>query len=405
MHNKFSHLLAFARHISSGLFFKEYDGDFHHFYNKALPTLCFSDLVNMSENNIVNIPDVFGPKIPISPAPSNFSTYTCRPASNPDFSKSNNDLEEFHMEAKALQMNDQLKLEAGSEDQDPHRKIPAILITPPPSPPQIILTAPPNSLNSPILKPKDKPMCRLAIYDPLTAHTLSSQMGKDEMKNVGLIEGWIEILKEEPSAVKEADVFGSDKEDTVTDNEGSVLESMTLMDDNTDDSSDISDGEPDHIPNDSRTLPMTSQTQRIMPQLVPALILNQTLDALDEQDEDNDFLPQNTPVTFRLTCNKLQYNLLPFMSKYKAQLVQCLICTCQFLAGAMATQSARELGLELASFHMACPSSIFQYNTSKYPKHVPRRHTHLHLQMYELQNMRTLARVILQLVHGTLTPA
>ncbi|KAG1735825.1 hypothetical protein EDB19DRAFT_1910554 [Suillus lakei] len=71
----------------------------------------------------------------------------------------------------------------------------------------------------------------------------------------------------------------------------------------------------------------------------------------------------------------------------------------------MAAQTTWELGLELASFHIACPSSVFHYDTIDYPKFVPCGCTRLHTRMFELQNMRTTARTILQLIHTTLTPA
>ncbi|KAG1774962.1 hypothetical protein EV702DRAFT_1199801 [Suillus placidus] len=350
--------LVFARHISPGPFFKEYNGDFCHFYNRALPTLRFSDLINMSEDNIVNLPDIIGPNIPdtIMPSADPHLQY-------PHFPKSTNDLDKFHADAKA--------------------KIPAILITPAPSPLRITLTVPPNSPNLPILKPKDEPMPGPAIYNPLTARALSSQTDKDEMKNAGLIEGWIEILKEDPP-VKEVEGFGSDEEDADMDNKGSVSESATLMDDDMDTSSDLSDERLSHLAHDLAN----PHSRRTMLQLVPALIFNHTLNSLDKEDEDNNFLPRNTPVTFGLTCDKLQYDPLPFMGKYDTQLVRHLMCACQFLAGAMATQSTRELGLELANFHMARPSSIFHYDTSEYPKHVPAD-----------------ALTFTHAFHGTLTPA
>jgi hypothetical protein len=145
-------------------------------------------------------------------------------------------------------------------------------------------------------------------------------------------------------------------------------------------------------------------SRRVMPQLVPALTFNHAQDALEEQDEKFDLTPRNTPVAFGLTYDKLQYDPLPFTGEYDEQLVNRLIRACQTLAGAMAQQGTRELGLELASFHTTRPSSIFHYNATDYAKHVPRGNSRLYTRLLELKDMRTSACTILHLVHATLTP-
>jgi hypothetical protein len=142
----------------------------------------------------------------------------------------------------------------------------------------------------------------------------------------------------------------------------------------------------------------------VMPQLMPALTFNHVQDALEEQDEKFDLTPRNTPIAFRLTYNKLQYDPLPFIGEYDEQLINQLICACQTLAGAMAQQGTRELGLELTSFHTTRPSSIFHYNATDYAKHVLQGNSCLYTCLLKLKDMRTLACTILHLVHATLTP-
>jgi hypothetical protein len=145
-------------------------------------------------------------------------------------------------------------------------------------------------------------------------------------------------------------------------------------------------------------------SRRVMPQLVPSLKFNRSLDTLEEQDESMDFTPRNTPVAFGLTADKLQYDPLPFQGEFDKELARRVINMTYYLSREMMAQGSRELGTELASFHAARPSSIFHYDTSEYPKFVPRGSTRLHSRLYELKCMRANARTILSLVHATLTP-
>jgi hypothetical protein len=142
----------------------------------------------------------------------------------------------------------------------------------------------------------------------------------------------------------------------------------------------------------------------MMLQLMPALTFNHVQDALEEQDEKFDLTPRNTPIAFGLTYNKLQYDPLPFIGEYDEQLINQLICACQTLAGAMAQQGTRELGLKLASFYTTHPSSIFHYNATDYAKHVPQGNSRLYTCLLKLKDMRTSACTILHLVHTMLTP-
>lgn len=109
----------------------------------------------------------------------------------------------------------------------------------------------------------------------------------------------------------------------------------------------------------------------MMPALIPSLKFNRILNTLNEVNEADNFLPCTTPVAFGLTLDKLQYNPLPFSGRYDNKLVVQVIGMCQILAKFMAEQAIQELGIELAGFHTACPSSIFHYDTLDYAKTVP----------------------------------
>ncbi|KAG2119715.1 uncharacterized protein F5147DRAFT_767189 [Suillus discolor] len=128
-------------------------------------------------------------------------------------------------------------------------------------------------------------------------------------------------------------------------------------------------------------------THKYIPQLIPSLIFTCTTDALEEPD-DNGLFDKLTPSPFR--PSPVQTHRLTALTR--------------FLTGAMASQSIRELGIEKAAFHTTRPSAIFHYDTSTYNLHVPRGTSRLHTRMYELKNMRTTARNILQQTHATLTP-
>ncbi|KAG2137445.1 uncharacterized protein EDB93DRAFT_1106637 [Suillus bovinus] len=110
----------------------------------------------------------------------------------------------------------------------------------------------------------------------------------------------------------------------------------------------------------------------------PDLVFTHGLDALKEQDKAHDCVPRNTPVAFRLNYRQLPYEPLPFTGTYDERMVMHLMCACQFLSIAMSVHSTRELGNELTSFHAACPSSIFHYDTTEYPASVPHGRTRLH---------------------------
>ncbi|KAG1803865.1 uncharacterized protein HD556DRAFT_1303853 [Suillus plorans] len=350
--------MAFARCITSGPFLPDYDIEFRKFYNKTipLPTISFEDLAHMTASDIDNLPDIPDPKRP-DPTfdPRIQRSLLLRPAQD------TKDTFSATMEFKRSEV--RLKKEEETDDEAAvRRKVPP---TPPPSPAAVS--------QAPALKPVSLPIA----------------------------EGWTNIMK---------DTSGGDTDaEGIPDDEDSSEESISTN------SSSMSDGEDDTLTLPSQTLVYrrlshlaqdlaNPQSRRTMPALIPSLKFNRTLDALDEVDESEDILPRNTPVAFGLTTDKLQYDPLPFAGLYDARLVIRLISACQFLAKAMADQATRELGLELAGFHIARPSSIFHNDTPDYSKAVPRGRTRLHTHMYELQNMRASACTILQLTHATLTP-
>jgi len=70
--------LAFAKRISTGPFLKQYDDNVRRFHTKIipLPTIEFSDLVHMSEDDIVELPDILGSESTVSFFLTNLSTDT-----------------------------------------------------------------------------------------------------------------------------------------------------------------------------------------------------------------------------------------------------------------------------------------------------------------------------------------
>jgi hypothetical protein len=145
-------------------------------------------------------------------------------------------------------------------------------------------------------------------------------------------------------------------------------------------------------------------SRKYMPQLVPSLLFTHNHDSLQEPDEEDDPFERLTPTPFGLRYCELTYETLPFHGVYDLVTSQRLIALCRFLSRTMTAQSVHELGLEGTALHNTRPSAIFHYDTSAYNKCVPRGSSRMHSRIYELKNMHTTARSILQLTHATLTP-
>ncbi|KAG2737169.1 hypothetical protein P692DRAFT_20883880 [Suillus brevipes Sb2] len=141
-----------------------------------------------------------------------------------------------------------------------------------------------------------------------------------------------------------------------------------------------------------------------MPQLVPSLLFTRNHNSLQEPDEEDDPFERITPNPFGIRLCDFTYEPLPFHGTYDNFTSQRLITLCRFLSRSMTAQSVRELGIEGAARHNTRPSAIYHYDTSSYEDHVPRGSSRLHSRIFELKNMRTTARSILQLTHATLTP-
>ncbi|KAG2112061.1 uncharacterized protein F5147DRAFT_651159 [Suillus discolor] len=191
-------------------------------------------------------------------------------------------------------------------------------------------------------------MCRNVPPTPPPTPSIQSRAPALKPVSLPIAEGWTNITKETSG--------GDVNAEGIRDNEDTSDDSMS-----TNSSSSLSDGED----NDALMLPSqmivyhclshlaqdlaNPESHCTIPSLVPSLKSNRTLDMLDE---------------------------------------------------AMADQAVHELGLELAGFHTARPSSVFHYDTPSYDKTVPHGRSCLHTHLYELKNMRA----ILQLMHATLTP-
>ncbi|KIK31918.1 hypothetical protein CY34DRAFT_19447 [Suillus luteus UH-Slu-Lm8-n1] len=391
--------LAFAKRLNPGPFFKNYDTDVKRGLgrlNIPLPTIDFDDLVHMSDGDILSIP---GPIKIEKEAPR---TYELKASSHSlshivDFrneTTTRRSLERDGKEGKILEE---------ERDYEEHRKrVTQGTTLPTPSsvrPPYFFSAAPHNS--------------------PVQTPSVSDGSAQSETKlfhQALIIQTWLAAFEQNTPAAARLTTLAPCPEEEFSDDE--------LLNDSDISSSCADDEETDlavlKLPKVKPPAVDTTHMQHIkklaediadpwsrktMPQLIPSLLFTRTHDSLQEPDDDDDFFDYVTPSPFGIKSCDFTYEPLPFHGTFDHLTSQRLTALCKFLNSAMAAQSARELGLEEAALHTTRPSAIYHYGTSTYEDHVPRGSSRLHSRIYELKNMRTTARSILQLTHATLTPA
>ncbi|KAG1735826.1 hypothetical protein EDB19DRAFT_1830167 [Suillus lakei] len=204
----------------------------------------------MTNEDIINIPDVLLPHIPISPSPIENSTTTTTTMQNvtlasadprmryPQFA--DNARDDFRNKTEARRTTEQLRHEddGDMDDEDDSRR--KVLASSPrlPAPPCIHLTVPPNSPNC---TPRTEPAPGSPVYDPIRARLLCLKEANNNIpSHTNLIEGWIELLKEDPAVDEDAE--GTDDEDA------GLSDSDTLLSDGSDFSSSTSVAGEEDVP-------------------------------------------------------------------------------------------------------------------------------------------------------------
>ncbi|KIK32304.1 hypothetical protein CY34DRAFT_19144 [Suillus luteus UH-Slu-Lm8-n1] len=390
--------LAFAKRIGDGPFLKNYDDDVKRALGRLaipLPTIDFDDLVHMSDGDILRIP---GP-IMIKKEDADMSELKvpAHPLTNvSEFLKETTTRRTLERDGKEVRTCEE------KEDELRRKEVPKDTALPTPPNVRLTLPVPSTPHNTPAQTPSASDGTALSQTELFHQHLL--------------VQTWLAAFeKATPSFTRTTTTRALYYEEDASD--GVLVDASDI-------SSSCADDEEDELTYPSPTevkRPPPADThlqhikklavdiadpwsRKVMPQLVPSLLFTRNHDTLQEPDEEDDPFDRIHPSPFGIRLCDLTYEPLPFHGTYDTLTSQRLMALCRFLSSSMAAQSVRELGLDGAALHVTRPSAIFHYGTTTYQDHVPRGCSRLHSRIFELKNMRSTARTILQLTHATLTP-
>ncbi|KAG2079507.1 uncharacterized protein F5147DRAFT_785013 [Suillus discolor] len=375
--------LAFARRLTSGPFFETYGADVKRHMRQStipLPIVDFDDFTHMSPEDIFHMPGLSDPhSLAVPPSATNYDLKMPAHVASKFM-----DFHEETLSRRTSERDAEEKDLLTTDDYDKRRKSGSV---------EHVLPTPPKT-------PAKAPAGDVPSQDALFHQAL-------------IVKTWLVALEKSSTTLAHSGRDAHVADDVSSD--GELVDMSETSSSCADDEESLAP-----IPNSTRPSSRIVQlhlshirklaediadpwTRKFIPQLIPSLIFTRTTDALEEPD-DNGLFDKLTPSPFGLRQCELTYETLPFHGHYDHSSVHRLTTLTRFLTGIMASQSVRELGIEQAAFHTTRPSAIYHYDTSTYNLHVPRGTSRLHTRMYELKNMRTTARNIIQLTHATLTP-
>ncbi|KAG1791289.1 hypothetical protein EV424DRAFT_1549371 [Suillus variegatus] len=274
--------LAFAKRISNGAFLKDYDGDFRRFHSLCLPlpTIDFSDLVHMTDEDITTLPEI--------PADSDKPVSAI---SIPDTS-TYNWFKQRNIPTKAAR-HLYPRVIMPSETQ-------GIRFTQPPTSPtqghfKQEETIDPRKLLPPASPAPSPPFLTLNFMPPNSPADLIPKIESIGDAIAGLADEWVRLPKAKTNGTdtttnevtddEDEDMDESEDDALVSDDESSPSDCSSFADDdNTIAAHATAMQRLAHLARDL-TNPLS---RRVMPQLIPSLKFNRTLDTLEEQDESMD---------------------------------------------------------------------------------------------------------------------